>query len=475
MSTPFRWLVNMLGSLAILAPAVTVHAGGFTLVDRGARPLSRGGAFVAGADDPSALWYNPAGLDESKNQVLSDATLTVLVASYQRQYRDGTYSPVIDAEPLLLPIPTLAISHKLGFKDVTFGAGIFAPNTVPLNWPRSIRQDGIDAPSPARYSLIGLKGSIYSNLAFGLAYHGVKGLSIGADLQVTLGRFRTEVAVGGCGDGITCNFPEDPEYDVYATASVFPAWGITGVLGVKYTIGNILRLGASAMLPYHMRGPTTLSTKLPPAAVFDTATVEGDRAQFDMPFPLILRVGSELRLTKAIRLEGTFVWEQWSTQKSIDLTPEGVTIRNLRGIGDYDVGPIRLTRNMRDSWSVRGGYEIFVPSRMMPALLKKTKFALRGGLAYEKSAFTNRTLTPLTLDADKVLLTGGFSLNLTRYLRFDTAAGWYFMTNTTVTQSSIPRPVAIRPPSPVDNTMAGNGNYKMEAFYLGGGFVASFD
>jgi hypothetical protein len=116
-----------------------------------------------------------------------------------------------------------------------------------------------------------------------------------------------------------------------------------------------------------------------------------------------------------------------------------------------------------------------VPSRMMPALLKESKFALRRGLAYEKSVFTNRTLTPLPLDVDKVLRTGHFSLNLTRYLRFDTAARWYFMKNTTVTQSSIPRPVAIRPPSPVDNTLAGSGSYKVEACYLRGGSVASLN
>jgi hypothetical protein len=52
-------------------------------------------------------------------------------------------------------------------------------------WPRGIPQNGINAPSPTRYSLVGLQGSIYTNLAFGAAYHGIKGLRIGADVRLT--------------------------------------------------------------------------------------------------------------------------------------------------------------------------------------------------------------------------------------------------------------------------------------------------
>ena len=38
------------------------RAGGLYLADRGVRPLGRGGAFIAGADDLGAIAYNPAGL-----------------------------------------------------------------------------------------------------------------------------------------------------------------------------------------------------------------------------------------------------------------------------------------------------------------------------------------------------------------------------------------------------------------------------
>ena len=46
---------------SIVAPNLA-HAGGFEYSAAGTRALGRGGAFMARADDPLALRYNPAGL-----------------------------------------------------------------------------------------------------------------------------------------------------------------------------------------------------------------------------------------------------------------------------------------------------------------------------------------------------------------------------------------------------------------------------
>lgn len=460
----------LLCALALCLSASRAQAGGLTLLDRGARPLSRGGAFVAGADDVNALWYNPAGLRDAENQVFTDATLTLFFGSYRRYFDDGSTSAKVDASPTPLPIPTLGVRHDFGLRDVSFGAGVLAPNTVLLNWPRSVEQGGVAGPAPTRYSLLGLKGSVLANTALGLAYHGIRNLSIGADVQVALGRFKSELALSSCGDGITCSFPEDPEYDVYATLDVFPAWGVSGVFGILYDL-TLIRVGASVMLPYELHGKGHLDTKLPSSAVFENASVQGDEAQFGMKYPLIVRVGSELRPSQWLRMEAAFVWEQWSVQETIDVRPQDMRMLGVVGIGDYDVGPIKMPRSMNDVWSIRGGYEFFFPRSWMESGFKQLNLTLRGGLAYETSAFRESTLTPLTLDADKILISGGLSLNITARLRFDTAIGYYRMTDHKVRNSELERPAAIRPPSQADTFMLGNGNYKMEAMFLGGGFV----
>ena len=45
----------------------TATAGGYFLTDVGSKGAGRAGAFVAGANDISAIWYNPAALIRSKN------------------------------------------------------------------------------------------------------------------------------------------------------------------------------------------------------------------------------------------------------------------------------------------------------------------------------------------------------------------------------------------------------------------------
>ncbi|MET0340871.1 MAG: outer membrane protein transport protein [Polyangiales bacterium] len=452
----------MLLALGVLVPR-TAHAGGLYLFDRGARALGRGGAFIAAPDDPSALWYNPAGLAESKNQIVADAVLPLLFADFTRQYADGTYAPKLEAKPTPIPIPTLAMSHDLGFDDLTFGLGIFAPNVLLMNWERSVGE--ARDPSPARYSIIGLKGSVLANLAAGFAYHGLKPFSFGADVQLAAGQFKAETALSAC-DGVICSFPEQKDFDAYATIKAFPALGITGVFGMTLNL-DALRLGASVMLPYTLKGWGKADINIPTNPIFEDAVVAGDKASLTIKFPTIVRIGGEIRPVPYLRMEGAFVWEQWSRQKSIDVDVSGVELRNVVGIGDYRVGDVKLQRDMRDAWSVRGGFEFFVPKRWM---VVDIDLALRGGLAYEKGAFSSQTLTPLTLDTDKVVLSGGLSIGLARWLTFDTVAGYIFMKDLDVTDSTIHQPQAIRPTSQVLTTVIGNGRYAQDAIFLGGGF-----
>jgi long-chain fatty acid transport protein len=474
MNTPTSLVSRALVALAALASSVLIpsfaHAGGLYLFDRGARALSRGGAFVAGADDPASLWYNPAGLSWSKNQVLSDAVLTVMVnTSFTRintvDGNDYQY-PTVKPKPLPLPIPTLAFSHKFGLRDWTFGGGIFAPNTIIMGWPQSVKVEGRNDPAPTRYSLVNLRGSILANLAFGAAWMPIDGLSIGADAQLVLGRFQARQVISAC-DKVVCAQPEDPAYDANATASLISA-AVTGAFGITYD-AKLLRLGASVTLPFKFKGKADLDLDLPTAGIFAGASLAGTKkAQMGVNFPLIVRFGSELRPIKAIRMEGAFVLEKWSTQKSIDIEPDNLQIQNVTGIGSYDVGRVSIQRKMRDTWSLRGGSELFIPRRWSPWSLK---WVLRGGIAYEKGAFGSQAISPLTLDSDKFILSGGFGVNLVKWLRFDTVLGYMFMKDMKVRDNEIRQPQALRPSKEEYGSVLGNGNYKMDALYLGGAFV----
>jgi long-chain fatty acid transport protein len=67
-------LICFLGSLLLPAP---VHGEGFRIIDQGAAATAQGGAFAAQADDPSALYFNPAGMTQLSGVQIYAGTLLV--------------------------------------------------------------------------------------------------------------------------------------------------------------------------------------------------------------------------------------------------------------------------------------------------------------------------------------------------------------------------------------------------------------
>jgi long-chain fatty acid transport protein len=79
-------------AITLLACEENANAAGMYFSDRGVRPMGRAGAFVAGADDLGSIWYNPAGLADTKTSFLLDFGWL----SFSAQYTRALY--VLDAD-----------------------------------------------------------------------------------------------------------------------------------------------------------------------------------------------------------------------------------------------------------------------------------------------------------------------------------------------------------------------------------------
>jgi long-chain fatty acid transport protein len=103
-------------AVTIAASANDAHAAGFYFSDRGVRPMGRAGAYVAGADDLGALWYNPAGLADAGTTVMADFSWLRFSSEYTRELRivdaDDTVryvkSPTVTGNSPVIPFPTIA-------------------------------------------------------------------------------------------------------------------------------------------------------------------------------------------------------------------------------------------------------------------------------------------------------------------------------------------------------------------------------
>lgn len=472
-------LLAALALVAGLAPASTARAGGFYLLDRGARPLGRGGAFVAGADDPGALWYNPAGLRLAGEQLLVDATLTLFDVSFTRIDSGGNTQPTVHGTNAPIPIPTIAASFDLGLPELTFGVGVFAPNAALMQYPEQLVVDGQPYPAPQRYSLLSMDGSAIATVAAGGAWTPIPELSIGLGVHVVLGAFAARVAMSAC-DGAICTFPEDPDYDGVAQLTLAPIVTASGTFGVTWTPGPV-RIGASLMTPFPLQGGAAIQVRPPGAAAFDGAIVRsrgGDCAgvsddevaadadhrcrdtvaDVNLDFPVVVRFGVELLAVENLRLELAVVWETWSMQRELSVRPRDVWIVDALGFLDYEVGDISIPRNMNDTVSVRLGGEYTIDGT----------YQIRLGGSYENGAFSDAYLSPLTLDSDKVVVSAGFSLRIDGGLWGDLMVGYAHLFPRQVRGSQVPQANPIRPPVPGGTPVyVGNGDYSFTAPFFG--------
>jgi long-chain fatty acid transport protein len=449
----------------------TASAGGLYLADRGARPLTRGGAFVAGADDPHSLWYNPGGMAFSGDQLLIDATLTFFEATYTRTDESGNPQPTVTGIHPYIPIPTIAGTFSIDeLPEWTFGIGALTPNAVLAHWPSTVMEGGVELPAPQRYALITLEGSSLLPLAIGAAWRPMKELSIGLTGGVVLGEFRAQVALSAC-DGVICSFPEDPEYDATVEMAVpvaFPFFTLGGVVDL-----DAVRIGASLTTPVNLEGSALMRVRPPSAAAFDGARVvnrrdgcaypdpcsEDTRADAQIELPWIVRLGVEWRPMPELRLEASVVWETWSVQDEARIAPRDVWIENALGGGlEYQVGPINIPRHMNDTVSVRLGGEYTIDRTVTVSV---------GGY-FENSAISDEYLSSLTIDSDKVLIGAGVGIHVSPEVTIDVALGYNWLAPRTVRNSLVPQANPIRPPtSMVDTVYIGNGDYSMSAPYVG--------
>lgn len=451
------------------------EAAGLFVTDRGVRPLGRGGAYVAGADDLHAIWYNPAGLAEAGTGVLADFSWLNYSSTFQRrtQVTDAagtvrTYDyPRVSGTTPFLPLPTLAGSYNLPKrKEITIAFGILAPYTAIASFPLTVGTE----PSPSRYSLVSLDGSALVMAGGYIAYKPNDKIQLGAGLQMLAGKFASRVVFSASPADRLIAAPEDPQYDTLSQLTVGPILAPSGNLGVIATPERHVRLGLSGQLPFWINAPATINVRLPTAAPFDRASQRGEDARVKFRMPPILRAGVEVRPDmkdgSRLRMEATYVREFWSLHDSIDVRPENIELVNVTGFpSPFGVAPISLPRNFKDSNSFRLGGEYSIKD-----LIRDYWTDLRVGLQYETSAIPKEWVSPLTYDADKVTASVGGGLHIGAHWRMDAMAALVFLQGTNVdpAEARVPRVNPVKG-NPTATEAINGGRYTARALVLGVG------
>ncbi len=431
-----------LTSVLALSGPTSAFAGGVALPARGVRAMSVGGAFVASADGVNALWANPAQLG-LKSQATVEVGLVALSAKFTAE--NGEVAENL-ASPT--PNPTLGVLYNLG-EHLTLGVGAFAPYSA---------QHKFDEKGPQRYALIESHNTTLLYLAGGLSFH-YGPVRIGATIQNVMAHIRQQTVLSGY-VGLF-GTPTDPELDIVNELELRDDFTLTGNIGMSIDLGPVT-IGGTVQLPYTVEGQADFRVRLPSSVFFDSTTITGDKVDFAVPFPLMVRGGIAWRVNEELLLEASFNWEEWSIQDRLVIDPKGqFQLAGVPSIGDYELPALFIDRRMKDTLSLHLGGDY----------LAFDNFNLRAGGFYEQSAFPDQTYSVAQLDGDKLGLSMGASYLLIDAVRLEFALAYIHQFGRTINNSELRQ---INPTNPEQTVVVGNGTHESGLFSGGLGVTWLF-
>ena len=388
--------MNRCGKLGLLATmlsglsALSVSANGFRLASQDAFATARGEAFVATADNPSAVYYNPAGITQLEGNCLRAGLYGI--------YLDTSYSPLGGApnrgntyhsSGRLAAVPQIFYAYTLADFPLSFGLGLYSPYGLSASWPQD-----------TGFRAVALEGALeYFRFNPVVALKLAHQISIAAGLMVDYGDMDLE-------QGMIAD-PLPPNFFRFQG----DGWGVGYNLGLLWQPVEQISLGAT------FRSPTTITLAgHTHAELLPQLPLTYRTAQADFTFPLTAVFGISYRPTPKWNLEFDADYTDWSSLGTI-------TIRQAPEFTIPDPPTLRL--NWQASWM----YEFGV-----------TRYFDKGwhasaGFVFNENSVPNAYYTPLAADMDRYFFSIGAGHRGKRF-DFDVAYQFGYGPTHTVTGST---------------------------------------
>ncbi len=341
------------------------------------RGTGMGGAYVAFADDPSAIYFNPAALDAMSPQIMIGGELVVGPRTYTPVAANGDRGPE-QSTTIVAPVPTIGLVGRFGDGDrpsrITVGLGVF--NT--FGGDVSYDKTGLPALDKTRDIALELDAS--------LALHISERFAIGGGLRLGLGLFHVESTM----------MPFDAEVSA------------TGV-GAAMTLSTLIRPSDKVRIGVAWHSPLNIKTK--GTGQFDfNGNDSTNTIEHEQHWPQWVSLGVGYQATQELRLAAQVDWAQWSNTDEITVVfPDGSLPDQV------------YPENWRDSWTLRAGGEYALSSAV----------SVRAGTYFDQYAVPERTIERQYLDSNKVGLSGGASFRASEWT-FDLAVDGIIPTTRTV-------------------------------------------
>lgn len=352
--TPYREFVQSSGVRLVLLVFSTATAcgEGFRNPPPGTAGMGRSGVWIAQADDPSAVSYNPANLLLLDRPAVEAA---VSLARTRTEYEGPAGAGATSKDPWQA-LPNLYAVWPAAKAGASFGLGLTTPFGQSVEWDRD---SVLSATSPyfAEMGLVNVNPAAAARLGDRLL------VGIGLDVYASTLEFRSTLDNGPV--------PGEGSLDLEGDGA-----GVGGNLGITWQITERQRMAVTwrSAVEVEYDGDARLgNTALPLPGRQDFST--------EIEFPSMAAAGYGIELSDSLRLEVDIEWIEFSVNDVLRLDT-----------GLYrDLVPPETPQDWKNTWTAGiGGDWRFLPN-----------WILRAGYTFLESPVPDDTFAPTLPDADR--------------------------------------------------------------------------
>jgi len=369
---------RVLLTLAMLLVPSLLSANGFDIYEQSAKAVGLGGAVVAQADDPSAIFFNPAGIVQLEGTQVSVGACPIIPTMKFRS--DG--NPVMGTAPgqtwktedNTWVIPNAYFTHQVN-KNVSVGVGTFSHFGLGVEWPYDF--EGRYSPGANKTVLkttsvspvIAVKPT--ERVSFGLGPY-IQYLDLSLRNQALIGLPIPPLTAGS-------NIAQTVETELKGTNW---AWGYN--LGLRVKLSEALAFGVSYLS--ETRQHITDGTQTVTSSATGQRILRQDFSA-TMVLPAKLRMGLAWK-SNGWTVEGAAEWTEWSSYSVLR--------------ADFADGTfLESEKKWRNVWM----YRIGIQYRLNKYL------DLRAAFLYDESPIPVDLVDPLVPSGDRPVACLGFGLH----------------------------------------------------------------
>lgn len=407
-----RLAALVLVGLAVALPAARLEAAGFALFEQGSKGNAMGGAFTATADDPSAMFYNPAG-----NAFIDEFTMMggVFFVFRPTARLDGQNPFPGEGYSANMKKGAYWLGHGYGVmslsKDVKLSGGLWSPAGLGVPWqdPDTFRGRYINQRTDIRQVSLGVQLAV--KLADWLA------IGAGPEFRFTDVKLSRNVAAV---NPFTQRVVDIAHSSIISTGTPVK---VTWAAGLLVKPCDRLRFGIShhAHVDVDIEGYAEFGQIPTGSAQFDAAVSQAlpfgrqSLARTTIQFPSLTTFGVAYDVTPKLTLEVDGNYTSW---KVFDQT-----VLQIEGLSDTV-----LPHKWENTWSVRAG-----------ALYKISQGSwAAAGFVYDQTPQPDADASPFLPDSNRTGVTIGAGLRLfkTFEFQFSSLFLWFHERNITTNKDN---------------------------------------